>query len=103
MKGLALLLVLAGPALATPYDDQLAAITHGVPHPVRAFIDRRSDCHHWLGEEPYDAARKAEIAKAVTQLRCQSLARDEARLRHRYRRVPHVLAALRKARDLDPG
>jgi hypothetical protein len=89
------LLAIAAPSMATPYDDELAKITHGLPRDVRTFIERRSGCNHWLGEEPYDVARKAEILKAVTELRCRSIARDEARIRHRYRRDSRILKTLR--------
>jgi len=86
---------IATSAVATPYEDELAKILRGLPHDAREFIARRSDCNHWLGEEPYDAARKAEILKAVTELRCRSITRDETRIRHRYHRNNRVLKALR--------
>ena len=91
------------PALATPYDDQLAILTRGLPKNVRNFIDRRANCNHWAGEEPYDAERKAQIEAATNQLRCGSLEKDEATLSRRYSKNGRALKALRASKDLTPG
>lgn len=72
------------------------------PWRVIAFIERRADCNHWGGEEPYDAERRREIEKNVRDLRCVSVDRDERRLRKRYRNMPAVLAILDETADL-PG
>jgi hypothetical protein len=85
MKRLAfLLLVLPLPAAAMPAD-------------VGAYVDRRAQCFHWAGEEPYDEARSSQIAGAIKKLRCSALPYDDKTLRHRYRRSPAALKALRKA------
>jgi len=41
-----------------------------VQQDVRDFLQRRTDCNHWAGEEGYDAARRAEINAAYAKLRC---------------------------------
>ncbi len=87
MRALGVLLMtlaLISPALAAPRD-------------VARYIDRRDGCNHWAGEEGYDAARRAEINKAIDDLRCTALDRDGRVLRRRYRHNPAVLRALKKA------
>jgi hypothetical protein len=69
------------------------------PRDVARYIDRREGCNHWAGEEGYDAARRAEINKAIDDLRCTALDKDERALRHRYRHNAAVLRAIKKARD----
>ncbi|SCX32194.1 hypothetical protein DSM25558_5408 [Agrobacterium sp. DSM 25558] len=72
----------------------LASITVQLPHDVEAFLDRRAQCEHWAGEEPYDGPRAGEIAVAVERLRCDSLETDESRIRLRYKRYQLVIKAL---------
>jgi len=79
-----LLLALSLPAAAMPGD-------------VTAYVDRRAQCFHWAGEEPYDEARSSQIAGAIKKLRCSALSYDDKALRHRYRHSPAALKALRKA------
>ena len=54
------------------------------PQEVRDFVQRRTDCNHWAGEEGYDAARRAEINAAYAKLRCAALEADAAALKARY-------------------
>lgn len=65
-----------------------------LPVDVTRFLDRRAECEHWMGEEPYDAERRAQIEDAIDDLRCAKLERDEARLRERYGARPDVIIAL---------
>ena len=69
------------------------------PLEVRKFIVRRADCQHWLGEEGYDAARRAEIDRIVRRLKCDAVARDEARLRDRYAGRPSLIEVLDLTED----
>ncbi len=99
---LALLALLA--AVQDPNDAGLAALrarAAAQPAIVRRFIARRAMCNHWGGEEPYDAARRREIARAVRRLRCAALPREEAALRRRYAGRPESLALLDATRDVD--
>jgi len=73
-----------------------------MPRPVAAFVERRADCNHWTGEEPYDAPRRAEIERAIRDLRCARIEEDEARIRRRYRTNAEVIAILDETADL-PG
>lgn len=75
----------------------LAVATASLPAPVRAFVERADMCRHWSGEEPYDADRGAEIARALRSLRCEKLDRDAAVLQRRYRDAPTIRAAVRRA------
>jgi len=68
------------------------------PREIGDFLERRAECEHWAGEEPYDKARGREIARAETELRCDKVDVDEAGLRRRHRGQPAVLKLL----DLQP-
>jgi hypothetical protein len=67
------------------------------PYDVARFLDRRMNCDHWAGEEPYDADRRREIDAAIRHLRCDAIARDERRIRKRYASRPAVLELLDSA------
>lgn len=43
---------------------------------VTRFVERAEMCEHWAGEEPYDAARRAEIDRNLNDLRCTTIRRD---------------------------
>ncbi|GJE73275.1 hypothetical protein [Methylorubrum podarium] len=68
-----------------------------LPADAAAYVARRKGCHHWGGEEAYDAARGRDIAAALTSLRCDAIDADEARLRRRYGKDPAILRAFDEA------
>lgn len=43
---------------------------------VTRFVDRAQMCEHWMGEEPFDDARRAQIDQNLNDLRCTSITRD---------------------------
>ena len=68
MRGLIVLAgttALAGCADPTWSDDAMSR-----------FVERAQMCEHWMGEEPYDDARRAEIERNISELRCATLRRD---------------------------
>lgn len=73
-----------------------------VQQDVRDFLQRRTDCNHWAGEEGYDAARKAEINANYTKLRCAVLDADEQELKRRYGGNPALIKVLDAARAPKP-
>ncbi|MGC1301832.1 MAG: hypothetical protein WA840_05605 [Caulobacteraceae bacterium] len=85
-----ILALLAWPALSAPANAALAR----VPRELGAFMERRAECEHWAGEEPYDKGRAAEIDHAVKVLHCARVEADERALRRRYARRPDVLKVL---------
>lgn len=85
----------ASPAAKDPVDR----LKEGMPAPVAALIDRMVQCQHWAGEEPYDEARRREIAQAVRQLRCDSLEQDERRLLKVHASRTDVRQRIEAARD----
>jgi hypothetical protein len=93
---LTVLLMLAGEA--PTLRQRLAAM----PRPVAKFVERRADCNHWTGEEPYDAPRRAEIERAIRDLRCARIEEDELLIRRRYRGNAAAIAILDETADL-PG
>lgn len=101
MSPAALVLIL----LLTPEDaawEALRTRVEGAPRKVAAFIERRAGCNHFLGEEPYDAERAAELKKAIRELRCTRIERDVRRLERTYRGRPEILRLLKDTEDL-PG
>jgi len=91
--------VLSGSA-AADFQATMDALTKDLPADAKALVYRIVDCDHWTGEEPYDADRRAEIERAVAELACNSLPRDEAALRRRYAARPRVIEALDRAHKL---
>jgi hypothetical protein len=89
------LLASIGHAETNPLTD----LTRGQPKDVAAIAERIAMCTHFASEEPYDAARRKEIASAMKKYRCDGLDTDEAVLRKRYKDNHAVLAVLQKAHD----
>jgi hypothetical protein len=49
-----------------PWKDNFGELrSAAIPGPVRDFVIKAQGCTHFGGEEGYDAARKAEIEKAI--------------------------------------
>jgi len=98
-------LLLSGPALmparAATAPDPLAALKSGQPRDVAALMDRLAYCAHFGGEEGYDAARRAELNRAMRKWRCATLDRDEQRLRAVHRDNAQVLTRLQQVKDGD--
>lgn len=74
--------------------ERLKARVAAGPRKVAAFIERRAGCNHFLGEEPYDAERRAFLEKTIRELRCARIERDERALRRQFRKQPAVLRLL---------
>lgn len=79
--------------------DPLTDLTRGQPKDVAAIAERIAMCRHFAGEEPYDAARRKEIASAMKKYRCDKLDTDEAVLRKRYKDNHAAIAVLQKAHE----
>ena len=94
--------VVSGFSGNSQYQSQMASLRR-LPAEVRGFIDRRANCNHWFGEEPYDQERRSQIQVAIKHLRCDDLAKVEAGLKSRYRRNQSVLNALEISQDWTPG
>ncbi len=84
-------LLLLMPTFAMAGDEAL-------PADVRRFLERRAACDHWGGEEPYDKARSAEIARGAAR-DCRGTDRELARLKKRHDADAAVTARLA---DVDP-
>ncbi len=79
--------------------DPLAELTKGQPKDVAAIAERIAMCTHFGGEEPYDAARRREIAAAMKKYRCEELDKDETALRKRYKDSSAVQSILKRAHE----
>jgi hypothetical protein len=91
---LALLVTLQGE------EDALTARVAAQPAAVQRYVERRAMCNHWGGEPDYDAGRRRQIARAMRELRCDRIDRDEAALRRRYAGRPATIAVIDEAEDL---
>ncbi|MBO9871916.1 MULTISPECIES: hypothetical protein [Xanthomonas] len=110
---LGLLLALPALALAAPVTPAAAAAAKpactipdavdpehhtgfcSMPAPIRAFVARQDTCSHFAGEEPYDAARRRELEKAMDTY-CDGNEQTWAKLRAQYRQDPPRDAWLRR-------
>lgn len=70
-----------------------------LPKDVAAYIERRNQCEHFIGEEPYDEARRKYLTQVIRET-CTGSNRDLAALRHKYRDRPEVLESLAEFYDL---
>jgi len=64
---------------------------------VTRFVERAEMCNHWAGEEPYDAARRAEIDRNLRDLRCTTITRDGEALKVSRRERPEDLRRIDEA------
>lgn len=68
---------------------------------IAAYMDRAEGCWHFAGEEPYSAARRAEINRALSELKCTTLKADGQALRQKYARSAPSIEALDAAAALE--
>jgi len=80
-----------------------AAFAADLPGDVQAYVDRREACNYWPSETaPRHSHRADEIEHHVRNLHCDTLNREEALLRARYRSDASLLEAIDQARDALP-
>lgn len=79
--------------------DRFTDPTRGHPKDIAAIAQRIAMRTHFAGDEPYDAARRREIASAMKTYRCDRIDSDEAALRKRYKDNYVALAVLQKAHE----
>ncbi|WP_139202800.1 hypothetical protein [Pseudoxanthomonas sp. GM95] len=65
------------------------------PPDVRAFVERHDRCVHFAGEDPYDEARRAELAREM-QAACSGAGSQFKSLLERYRDQPDQLDWLQR-------
>jgi hypothetical protein len=98
-------ILLLGGALAgcdarkPPADSKPSAAAANPAQDITGYAARRAGCNHWGGEEGTDAARRAEINRAMTALKCDRIDQDEAGLLKRYSDQPQQLQHIRAAHD----
>ena len=93
--------LIAVPAKPEPVNEEapgVRALQEGMPPEVQDFIRRAVNCNHWAGEEPYNEERRAQMAAAVSSLRCRELDTDQKELRSRYAKDAAVLARIAQSR-----
>lgn len=97
-----LLGLLAGPAFAGSDIEighaQRTAQLESTPLDVTTLGERGVECRRWLATVITDAATDYRVEHALTRLRCDALATDQAALRHKYAQSPRVLQSI----DLGP-
>ena len=74
-------------AIPAEVDPEHHAGFCALPQEIRAFVARQDVCNHFAGEEPYDAARRRELEKAMAKY-CDGNEASWARLRAKYRQDP---------------
>ena len=91
---------LATAAFADKFQDDLNVLSKGLPHDAGEIVTRIAQCNHWSSGEAHDPARAKEIEGAIRKYGCNTIDRDEARLRKRYAGNSAVLKALDRAQSL---
>ena len=76
------------------YASSAPSADDALPAEVKKLVDRREECHHWAGEEPYNKARSRQIDKAMNNLKCDSIEKDVQDMRAKYSGDAAVQAAL---------
>lgn len=64
-----------------------------VPHDVRRFVEQRTLCDHFRGEEPYDAERKKFLETRIRK-HCAGTDRRLSALKSKYKSNSQVLSKL---------
>ncbi|CAN7224546.1 hypothetical protein [Brevundimonas sp. LjRoot202] len=64
---------------------------------VTRFVERAAMCEHWMGEEPYDDARRTEIDRNLGDLRCTTIRRDGEALKLSRKDRPEDLGRIDEA------
>ncbi len=70
-----------------------------LPAEVTTLVERWTNCWHFAGEEPYDDARKQELAREEARW-CPGNEAERDRLRVKWHGDPAVQDALRKLDDM---
>lgn len=75
--------------------DQILALSPAITE----LVERAEGCIRFAGEEPYDEARRADIGRALADLRCDTLKWDAAFERSRFEGAPEAQARLDRAME----
>ena len=81
-------------------NDALFELAATTPTDIFDYARRASQCAHWSGEEPYDAERRDQIAKAVQDLDCEALSAEGAALKLKYADQASLMAVIARADNL---
>lgn len=84
-------------ATASPAGSAATA-SAPLPQAIIAFQQRRDECDHLRGEEPYDQQRAAFLKAALAKA-CKGSDQALAALRKRFAQHPEALAALKPYQD----
>lgn len=92
-----LFLVTVVPFAVAGDSPEVKELKKGMPQDVNLLIDRIVGCNHWRGEEPTTKERTDKINKALLELQCDTLEKDQAALTKRYQNDYMVKARLQDA------
>jgi hypothetical protein len=79
-------------------NDAVLTVAQSVDPAVLEWVARQQQCQHWMGEEPYDADRGAQINAMIARLRCDTVDGEEEPLRAEHAGDATVIALLDRAR-----
>lgn len=66
-----------------------------LPSDVARYVERRDQCDHFRGEEPYDVERRKFLVKRVREY-CKGTDAQLVALHRKYKTNPKVLATLKE-------
>jgi len=90
------------PLVASAEPEDVTKLQKDMPGPVADLISRIANCNHWSGEDAYNPERRAQIERAVSELRCAELGKDEGSVRKQFGSDPRVLKAIEAAKEIFP-
>lgn len=79
---------------------ELKALKKDMPPDAALIIERIVGCNHWSGQESANKERAEQINKAVTQLRCDTLEQDQAKLLKLYQNNYEVKMRIQDAQSV---
>jgi hypothetical protein len=93
--------IVASPAVAETYDEEMARLTAGMPKDVADYIPRLTGCIHWGGEYGGDetpAERVKQINDAMAELKCDTIEAEGKALDARYKNNAAIVQRLKDVR-----
>lgn len=81
-------------ALAAQVREDIRPDLCAMPADVQALVERQETCEHFAGEEPYDDARRRELASAIARY-CTGNEKRASALLERHRRDARITRWLR--------
>ena len=87
---------------ANAFDDlpEVQVIQNEMPEDVAKIIPRIVECNHSPGAVAYNPDMAKYLKVTIDEAGCDTIKKNEAPLRQKYKKNPQVLNAIQKAKDI---